>query len=191
MTLEELYAAEQLRRDNIARYYEGLNKITGEITALQTERTSAAKAGDVDKVMQITDHISDLQRKADAIRETIEETDDDRYFTDEDCIDAANIATKAVIGEITKRNQKIDKMMHELCMESQAVFELYAATRNKRRQAMVFHSQFQGGKTTGFSGLENLPMPPRFDLFATMLTTYIPNDGNNIVNLCFGDPSEV
>lgn len=184
-TFEDLRKSEETRKKSIAEFYEQLNALETEIKEQKKIVSAATRAGNVDKVMEEQVKLSTLEQKKGIVLDVIETADKNRYYTDENVIDAANVEVEKRQKEIVDETNLYYKLADQLCATGKKLCKDYQEAQIVRNAVLNYHSIYRNPESVSDyykeqafrkQGLKELPKIPVMQNIEGLLRDRFPNN---------------
>ena len=159
VTTDDIKRYEDNKKSMLARYSQIRTELGNEKERLHKANKEAIREGELDKALDFYRATQEIELKEAAINEAIEECKHIKYYTDADCVTAANEGAGKYLPTIKKLQEKFDKQAHELC----ATYKELALEKQKamtaRDEALQFHSLGANASlyTLTQQGLKDIP----------------------------------
>ena len=194
-TLADLQEAERTRQESVAKFYEELARLEGERSEYKRAVAKASKNGDIDAAMEAQEQVVRCETRKSVISSVIEQADAERYYTDADCIEAANYEISLKNKSLTELVDRYETLCIELTTVARDLALLYQSTKLKAQEALNYHSANRDSTiiNTGErerlyakQGLKAIRPIPDLHIIKQLLAKQYGGNGEGICNISTG-----
>ena len=174
-TLSDLEERKAQREKALSEYNKMLNDLKAKRDSAEKESKKAITDSDIDKAVELSKVIQEIDFRSQAIIGIIEATNAKPICTDAECIQIANNILAKYKPTISKLKERFNKLANDICSTYRELAVTYEKAYEEKHEILVYHSATKNKapivaeQTIEAQGLEPLePMPPCNDIFGLL-----------------------
>ena len=190
MTLENLLEKEETKNQLVSEINTRLNQLETQRTEKERERKAASSSGKIDEAIQAMEAIKELDALKAIYLESLDDMTGKHFFTDDDCIEAANNAITGLVDSAAKEKLNYYKWAEKLCESASNLAKIYMEAQQKKNQCLIYHSAYPNESAMNNmsdQGLEEMPTCPDVSkIFGLLFDKYGDEAYSIRAALCLG-----